>query len=112
MSDQPPAMRSDGQGPHPPVQEMFVTKDDFYSYVLDNRDRQDKNKIEIIAAMEIAVDRSAANCQEDVNGLTVRVGALEKDSKKQTLIAAAIASLTAIVTGIITSIAVYFGRGG
>lgn len=109
MPDQkPPEIRSDGQGPHPPVMEMFVTKDDFHDYVIDNRDRQDANKKEIIDTLEKAIAKSDKTNQDDIDAIGGRVEKLEDGAKKATILATTIATIGGVLTGIIA----YFARGG
>ena len=100
----PPEMRSDGKGPHPPVMEMFVTKEQFHEYVIDNRDRQDANKKEIITTLEKAIETSKDNFEDDIDDLGGRVGNLEDGAKKQTLIATTVATIGGVITGIIAYI--------
>ncbi len=98
--------KPNGQSPRQP--NMFVTKDDFHKYVIDNRDRQDRNKKEIIESLEKTITASSKNCQDDVDATIVRVGKLEDGAKKQTVVATSIATMGGILTGIVA----YFARGG
>jgi Ni2+-binding GTPase involved in maturation of urease and hydrogenase len=106
-----PEQRSDGKGPHPKVEDLFITRREFHDYVIDNRDRQDQNKAEILEAIEKVTDKVSEECHEDVSALSGRVKDLENDAKKQTLIAASIAGLVSVVTTAIGA-AVVFIRGG
>jgi hypothetical protein len=106
-----PEDRSDGKGPHPKVEELFITRREFHEYVMDNRDRQDKNKSEILDALGQVVDDVKTDLNGDIDNLSGRVENLEADSKKQNLIAAAIAGAVGLITAGITA-AVAFARGG
>lgn len=99
-----PKERSDGQGPHPRVEELFITRREFHDYVVDNRDRQDENKKEILDAIDKIAERVRTDCGDDVDKLDKRVGSLEGDAKKQTIIASTIAGAVAIATALIASL--------
>ena len=106
-----PEQRSDGQGPHPKVEELFITRKEFHAYVIDNRDRQDKNKQDILDAIGKIAKNISEDCHDDIDNLGGRVKSLEDDAKKQTLIAASIAGIVSVITTAIGA-AVAFTRGG
>jgi hypothetical protein len=66
----------------------FLNKDEFHRYVIDNRDRQDANKREIIENQELG----------ELGG---RVEKLEDENTKQNRIAGGITALNAAVIGIL-----------
>ncbi len=65
----------------------FLTKDEFHEYVLDNRDRQDANKQEIIITLS--------------KNLGSRVTKLEDENTKQNRITAAITALNVGLLGLL-----------
>ena len=65
----------------------FLTKDDFYKYVIENRDRQDRNKKEIIDTLK--------------DDLGDRVTQLERDNRKQNRIASGITALGTLFLGLL-----------
>ena len=85
----------------------YLTKDDFYEYVLDNRDRQDANKTEIISTIQATINGKLKSQSDDIDDVEERVGKLEDGAKKQTLIASLIAGAAGIITGAIA----YFAGG-
>lgn len=85
----------------------YLTKDDFYEYVLDNRDRQDANKTEIISTIQATINGKLESQSEDIDDVEERVEKLEDGAKKQTLIASLIAGAAGIITGAIA----YFAGG-
>ena len=85
----------------------YLTKDDFYEYVLDNRDRQDANKTEIISTIQATINGKLKSQSDDIDDVEERVGKLEDGAKKQTLIASLIAGATGVITGTIA----YFAGG-
>ncbi len=64
----------------------FLTKDEFHEYVIDNRDRQDENKKEIIDTLTTAIEK-------DIEAVGDRVTELEKDNRKQNRIATAVTAI-------------------
>ena len=72
----------------------FLTKDEFHTYVLDNRDRQDKNKAEIIDTLSKVIDK-------DIDDVGDRVTKLETENTKQNRIAGAITALNVAFLGIL-----------
>lgn len=106
-----PEQRSDGQGPHPKVEELFITRREFHSYVIDNRDRQDRNTKDILDAINRIAEDVSRGCHDDIDHLDGRVKSLEGDSRKQNVIAAAIAGAVGIITAGISAALVY-ARGG
>lgn len=106
-----PEQRSDGQGPHPKVEQLFITRQEFHEYVLDNRDRQDENKTEILDAIEKIATKISDECHDDIDDLGGRVGNLEDVARKQNVIAATIAGVVSLITASIGA-AVAFYRGG
>ena len=83
----------------------YLTKDDFYEYVLDNRDRQDANKTEIISTLSTTINGKMDDCEADIGAVVERVGKLEDGAKRQTLIASLIAGAAGIITGAIAYVA-------
>jgi hypothetical protein len=73
----------------------FLTKDEFFQYVTDNRDRQDANKKEIIEALTAHIDKSEARCQDDIDSVGGRVEKLEDYQKKQNLLGVVLGAITA-----------------
>ena len=65
----------------------FLSKDDFHEYVLDNRDRQDANKKEIIDTLS--------------KNLGSRVTKLEDENTKQNRFAAAVTALNVAILGLL-----------
>ena len=65
----------------------FLTKDDFYKYVIDNRDRQDRNKKEIIDTLKV--------------DLGDRVTKLEDYNVKQNRVATGITALGGVLLGLL-----------
>lgn len=82
--------------------ESYVGKEEFHKYVMDNRDRQDKNKTEIIETLEKAIDKSLSPISDDIDDVCARVLLLEGDAKKQTFLSTIIASVTAVIASLIT----------
>jgi hypothetical protein len=82
--------------------EPYVGKDEFHKYVMDNRDRQDSNKTEIIETLEKAIEKSVSPIADDIDDVCARVLVLEGDAKKQTFLSTIIASVTAVIVGLIT----------
>ena len=72
----------------------FLTKDEFHTYVLDNRDRQDINKQEIIDTLSKVIDK-------DIDDVGDRVTKLETENTKQNRIAGAITALNVAFLGIL-----------
>jgi hypothetical protein len=72
----------------------FLNKDEFHKYVIDNRDRQDANKREIIETLTRHQD-------QELGELGGRVEKLEDENTKQNRIAGGITALNAAVIGIL-----------
>ncbi len=79
----------------------FLTKDDFFDYVLDNRDRQDDNKQEIIDTLQTAIQVQKVDTDKDIDDVGGRVTKLEDDNRKQNRIAAGITALGVFLYGIL-----------
>jgi hypothetical protein len=83
MSDQ-----NGGSGP-------YLTKDDFHEYVIDNRDRQDRNKLEIIQSLSVMMKEYRIDCEDDYSKIDRRVEKLEDYQKKQNVLAVIIGAISA-----------------
>ena len=79
----------------------FLTKDDFFDYVLDNRDRQDDNKQEIIDTLQTAIQAQKVETDKDIDDVGGRVTKLEDDNRKQNRVAAGITALGVFLYGIL-----------
>ncbi len=79
----------------------FLTKDDFFDYVLDNRDRQDDNKQEIIDTLQTAIQVQKVDTDKDIDDVGGRVTKLEDDNRKQNRVAAGITALGVFLYGIL-----------
>ena len=85
------------------MENLYVKKDDFHKYVSDNRDRQDRNKTEIINTLERVIEKSLSPVADDISDVCDRVSTLEGDAKKQTFLSTLIASVTAIIVALVTN---------
>lgn len=79
----------------------FLTKDDFHNYVIDNRDRQDANKSEIIDTLQETINGRVEDLDDDIEKLGGRVTNLELDNRKQTRVAGGITALGAVLLGLL-----------
>ena len=79
----------------------FLTKDDFFDYVLDNRDRQDDNKQEIIDTLQTAIQVQKIETDKDIDDVGGRVTKLEDDNRKQNRVATGITALGVFFYGIL-----------
>lgn len=79
----------------------FLSKDEFHEYVMDNRDRQDANKLEIIDTLQTAINARANQSDKNNDALGGRVTKLEDENTKQNRIAGGITALNAAVIGIL-----------
>lgn len=79
----------------------FLTKDEFHEYVLDNRDRQESNKQEIIDTLTKHIDKSEKDCKSDIDAVGGRVTKLEDENTRQNRVAGGITALNAAVIGIL-----------
>jgi hypothetical protein len=77
------------------MSEEFLSKDEFFTYVIDNRDRQDANKDEIITTLTAHIDKSEARCQDDIDTMGGRVEKLEDYQKKQNMLGVVLGAITA-----------------
>ena len=75
----------------------FLSKDDFHEYVIDNRDRQDANKTEIIDTLQTAIKVQKVQVDKDIDDVGGRVGKLEDYQKKQNLLAVVIGAATTAI---------------
>ena len=75
----------------------FLSKDDFHEYVIDNRDRQDANKTEIIDTLQTAISAQKVQVDKDVGAVGGRVGKLEDYQKKQNFLAILIGAATTAI---------------
>jgi hypothetical protein len=79
----------------------FLSKDDFYKYVIENRDRQDANKDEVIETLTKAIVSSEKNCKDDIDKLDGRVVKLEDENTKQNRIAGVVAAVNTAMLGLL-----------
>jgi hypothetical protein len=121
-----PKQRSDGQGPHPQVEKLFVTKGEFYEAMGKVRDRQDAQTLtivqkqtrveeKILAELRRSNDASEAHCDKQVAVLKDSLAEtkqdvkdLEKHARQETVVGSLIAGVSASVVAFIT---VRFGGG-
>ena len=90
----------------------YLTKDAFYDFVLDNRDRQDANKQEIIDTLTVTIAQGKLECDKDIETVGKRVTKLEDGARKQTVVVATIASIGTIIGTAITGTIAYFAKFG
>ncbi len=79
----------------------FLTKDDFHEYVLENRDRQDDNKQEIIDTLQTAIAHQKTEMDKDIDDVGGRVTKLEDHNIKQNRVATAITALGGALLGLL-----------
>ena len=79
----------------------FLTKDDFHDYVIDNRDRQDDNKKEIIDTLQTVMQDNKVDLEKDLNNLGGRVTKLEDSNTKQNRIGSVITALGGVLLGLL-----------
>mgnify|MGYP003572011411 FL=1 len=109
-----PEQRSDGQGPHPPVEDLFVTREDFHFEMNKMRDRQERQTEMIInkttraeekiigSVKELIAEEREARKEEDKD-LDSRMDKLEDKSRQENIVGSVIAGASAIVVGWITT---------
>jgi hypothetical protein len=78
----------------------YLTKDEFHKFVIDNRDRQDANKREIMSEIRQAFDDSRTHCEEADNRVIERVEKLEGNAYAGKIIATVLGALASIATAI------------
>ena len=79
----------------------FLSKDDFHEYVIDNRDRQDDNKTEIIDTLQTAISELKVDIAKDIDDVGGRVTKLEDHNVKQNRVATAIFAINTTLLGLL-----------
>lgn len=79
----------------------FLTKDEFHTYVMDNRDRQDANKTEIIDTLQTVIRECKEDLENEVDDVGGRVTKLEDENTKQNRITGAITAINVTLLGIL-----------
>ena len=79
----------------------FLTKDEFHKYVISNRDRQDRNKKEIIDTLQTVIETQKIDIGKDIDDVGGRVTKLEDFNLKQTRIGVGITALGTILLGLL-----------